>query len=178
MIFLYNNLLDAAALTESSQASGFPVENIQHPFRTKVWRTAGGVAGTANVVIDHGVAVAISCAALINYSWTEAPGTLDLEFNAADAWGAPTATEALTWAANPTVNGNNGTIIKIFAAALTFRYNRLNVVYSPGAVPTDWDLGRMFVGSYFQPTHDRLYGDESGQDFVDLSDMLGTAGGQ
>lgn len=64
ILFLYDNLLDSAALTESSEASGFAVENIQHPFRTKVWRTEGATAGTANVVIDHGSRKVVTCVPL------------------------------------------------------------------------------------------------------------------
>jgi len=178
ILFLYDNLLDIAALTESSEATGFPVENIQHPFRSKVWRTEDATAGTANVVIDHGAAKAVNCIALANYNWASAPGTLDLEFNATDAWEdpSPSETEALTWAANPTANGNPGIIVKTFASK-SYQYNRLNVVYSPGATPTDWDLGRVFVGTYFEPAKNRLAGGIE-QEFIDASYVSRTAEGQ
>ena len=158
ILFLYNNLFDSATLTESSEATGFVAENTQHPFRTKVWTTEGATAGTANLVIDHATAKAVNCVVLAGYDWASAPGTLNLEFNAANAWGDPSATEALTWAANPTANGNRGVIIKTFASK-SYQYNRLNVVYSPGATPTDWDLGRIFLGAYFEPTHTCLEND-------------------
>ncbi len=153
--FLYNNLFDTAAITQSSQNASFPASNLQNAFRTKVWRTAGGTAGTANLVIDHGSAKAVTACALVNYNWTSAPGTLDLEFHTSDAWGGPDNTEALTWIANPDANSNPGIIIKQFAS-ISKRYNRLNVVYSPGATPTDWDLGRIFLGTYFSPTGEYL----------------------
>ena len=73
ILFLYNNLFDDATLTESSEASGFAAENTQHPFRTKVWRTAGATAGTATLKIDHGVAKAVNCVALAGYNWASAP---------------------------------------------------------------------------------------------------------
>ena len=177
ILFLYNNLLDLATLTESSEASGFPAENVKHPFRTKVWRTEGATAGTANLKIDHGSAKAVNCVALANYSWASAPGTLDLEFDDAADFSSIDQTEALTWAANPTANGNNGIIIKKFISA-SYCYNRLNVVYSPGAVPTDWDLGRIFLGTYFEPTHERLYGRDSKQRFEDLALISAAVGGQ
>ncbi len=174
-LFFYNNLLDVATLTASSAATGFPASNLKNPFRTKVWRTAGATAGTANLVIDHATAKAVTCVALAGYNWTSAPGTLNLEFNATDAWGAPSATEALTWSANPTANGNFGIIIKTFASK-SYRYNRLNVVYSPGAVPTDWDLGRIFLGTYFEPTYN--YGPAWSGNYVDESIGNRTIGGQ
>ena len=176
ILFLYNNLFDSATLTESSEATGFPCENTQHSFRSKVWRTEGSTAGTANLVIDHGSAKAVNCVALAGYNWASAPGTLNLEFNATDTWGGPSETESLTWAANPTTNGNYGIIIKTFTSH-SYQYNRLNVVHSPGAVPTDWDLGRIFLGAYFQPTLQYI-SDGVEQSFVDGSYVSKTAGGQ
>jgi hypothetical protein len=172
ILFLYDNLADGATLAASSEASGFPVENIQHPFRTKVFRTAGATPGTANVVFDFGAAVNINCVALADYNWTSAPGTLDLEFNATDVWTSPAATEALTWAANPTANGNRACIGKTFATK-NYRYARLNVVYSTG----DWDLGRIFLGAYFEP--DRHYRYEGySLEFIDPSYISQAVGGQ
>jgi len=173
--FMYDNLIDSATLTESSEATGFPAENVQHPFRTKVWTTSGATAGTANLVIDHGSAKAVTCVVLAGYDWTSAPGTLDLEFNATDSWDSPSHTEALTWAANPTSNGNKGVIVKCFSSQ-SYRYNRLNVVYSPGGTPTDWSLGRIFLGTYFEPTYGRL-ANEIYQDFIDLSYVNSTPQG-
>lgn len=175
ILFLYNNLLDSATLTASSAATGFPASNLQNPFRTKVWRTAGATAGTANLVIDHGSAKAVTCVALTGYSWASAPGTFNFEANATDAWGAPSFTQAITWYASPSGNGNKTTIIKTFASQ-SYRYNRLNVVYSPGAVPTDWDLGRLFVGTYFAPTAN--YIPIWTLDFIDPSITSQTIGGQ
>jgi len=176
ILFLYNNLFDNATLVESSEAAGFPAENTQHSFRTKVWRTAGATAGTAHLDIDLGSAQAVTCIALANYTWTSAPGTLDLEFDDAADYSSIDNTEALTWAAHPTANGNNGIIIKTFASQ-SYQYLRLNVVYSPGGTPTDWDLGRIFIGTYFEPTDDYLLA-EFNQNFIDLSRSQRTPGGQ
>lgn len=176
ILFLYNNLLDSATLTESSQATGFPCENLQNPFRTKYWKTAGATAGTAQLVIDHGSAKAVNAIALTGYDWASAPGTLQVEFNATDSWGAPSATETLTWVSGTTPGGNKGTIIKKLSSTRTYRFNRLSVVYSPGATPTDWYLGRMFLGSYFEPT--RNYGWGYQESVVDPSLVSQTIGGQ
>ena len=132
ILFMYDNLLDTATLTASSAASGFPADNLKNPFRTKPWRTAGSPAGVAQLVIDHGSAKAVDCIALIGYSWSAAPGKLMVEFNTADSWDNPAAREYLTWAANPTTNGNPGIIILKLSAARTYRYNRLSVVAASG----------------------------------------------
>lgn len=172
-LFLYNNLLDSATLTASSEATGFPASNLKNPFRTKYWKTAGGTAGTAQLVINHGSAKEVGAIALTGYpDWAAAPGTLVMEFNDADAWGAPAKTETLTWVAPTTPGGNKGTIIKKLAAAWTYQYNRLSVVNAPG----DWNLGRLFVGSYFEPTRDYAWGYE--EEVVDPSLISPTIGGQ
>jgi len=175
IIFAYSNLLDSATLTASSAATGYPVNNLKNQLRSKVWKTAGATAGTANLVINHGSAKAVTCIALTGYDWLSAPGTLTFEANAADAWGAPSFSQALTWSANPTANGNKATIFLTFASQ-SYQFNRLNVVYSPGATPTDWSLGRLFVGTYFQPTDNLLY--ERQDIFVDPSLVSRTVGGQ
>ncbi len=321
MQFLYNNLLDSATLTASSAATGFPANNLKNPFRTKIWRTAGATAGTANLIIDltpiwattgsnlvsngadwtggppptgwtatnctlaavgggqsgncleitrtagaiqsakqiitcvvgklyrlhfyvHdgtnptenfdvnvtgvGGASLVNCSAassaawdvwgyyyfvadqtsitvelnrdvngagtmlfdtievyemtgasitsvaLTGYNWASAPGTLDLEFSNSNSWGA-LATETLTWHITPTANGNKATIIKTFTEK-NYPYARLNVVHSPGGTPTDWDLGRIFIGTYFQPTYN--YDPQPKIDMGDESIGSKTIGGQ
>ena len=175
ILLLYKNLLLNSTLTASSAATGFPVSNLKNPFRSKAWRTAGATAGTANLVINLGSALAVNCVALTGYTWASAPGTLNLEFNATDDWGAPSATEALTWKAATTPYGNKGSIIKAFASK-TYQYLRLNVVYSPGATPTDWDLGVIHVGTYFQPAVNVSHGFE--YSIIDPSMESVTVGGQ
>lgn len=173
ILFLYSNLIDSATLTASSAATGFAADNLKNPFRTKYWWTAGATAGTAQLVIDHGSAKDVNAIALTGYpDWAAAPGTLQVEFNATDAWGAPSATETLTWVSNTTPGGNKGTIIKKLASTRTYRYNRLSVVNAPG----DWRLGRLFVGTYFEPARDYGWGYE--EIVVDPSLISQTIGGQ
>jgi len=175
MIFLYNNLLDSATLTASSEATGFPASNLKNPFRTKYWKTAGGTAGTAQLVIDSGAGTPppVNAIALTGYpDWLAAPGTLQMEFNATDSWGSPSKTETLTWVAPTTPGGNKGTIIKKLSETHSYRYKRLSVVNAPG----DWNLGRLFVGSYFEPARDYAWGYE--EEVVDPSMISPTIGGQ
>jgi len=73
MLLLYNNLLDTATLTASSEATGFPANNLKNPFRTKCWKTAGTVPGTAQLVVDFGSAQTVDAIALTGYDWATAP---------------------------------------------------------------------------------------------------------
>ncbi len=172
IMFLYNNQFDLATLTASSEATGFPASNLKNPFRSKVWRTAGATAGTANLIIDLGAGTkSTTCIALAGYNWAAAPGTLQLLFHDDASFGAGTHTETLTWAANPTANGNYGVIVKSFDS-YDERYLKLNVVYAPG----DWDLGRIFVGNYFQPAKNYL--NDWGMNFIDESLGAKALGGQ
>lgn len=171
-LFLYNNLLDSATLTASSEATGFPASNLKNPFRSKAWKTAGATAGTAQLIIDHGSAKTVNAIALTGYDWAAAPGTLQVEFNATNSWGSPSATETLTWVSPTTPGGNKGTIIKKLSADRTYRYNRLSVVNAPG----DWSLGRLYLGAYFEPA--RLYGWGYQEQVVDPSLVSRTISGQ
>jgi hypothetical protein len=115
----------------------------------------------------------IDAIALTGYpDWAVAPGTLNMEFAPSNSWGAPTATEALTWVANTTPGGNKGTIIKKLTTTRNYPYARLNVVNAAG----DWNLGRLFVGSYFEPA--RLYAWGYEEEVVDPSLISQTIGGQ
>ena len=172
ILFLYNNLLEIATLTASSAAAGYPASNLKNPFRSKTWKTAGATAGTAQLVVDHGSAKAVNAIALTGYDWASAPGTLKVEFNSSDSWGAPAASETLTWVSATTPGGNKGSIIKKLSAPLTYQFNRLSVVYAPG----DWNLGLMFLGQYFEPAANYNYGYI--EEVIDPSLIASTIGGQ
>ncbi len=170
LLFLYNNLLDSATLTASSAETGFPAANLKNPFRTKYWKTDGATAGTATLEINHGQAKSINAIALTGYpDWLAAPGTLLMEYG--DDGITYAEHDDLTWVAPTTPGGNKGTIIAKVTAQ-NHQYNRLSVVNAPG----DWQLGRLFVGSYFEPA--RTYGYGYGEGVVDPSLISQTIGGQ
>jgi hypothetical protein len=162
----YNKVRDAT-LTASEATTGYPATNLQHPFRGKQWRATD----SANVVVDHGSAKSMSCAALVGYDWSTAPSTLDLEFNTSDSWASPAHTESLTWTSNPSDRGWPAVIFKTFTEQ-TYQYVRLNVGFS-GA----WGLGVLWLGTYWTPSRSRVAGGER----IRLQDpsMVGRAfGGQ
>ena len=170
LLFLYNNLLDSATLTASSEATGFPASNLKNPFRTKTWKTAGATAGTATLEINHGSAKSINAIALTGYpDWLAAPGTLLMEYG--DDGITYAEHDDLTWVAPTTPGGNKGTIIAKITAQ-NHQYNRLSVVNAAG----DWNLGRLFVGTCFEPARTYGYGYE--EEVVDPSLISQTIGGQ
>lgn len=174
ILFMYDNLVDSATITATStggESTGFPVTNLQHSFRTKVWQTS---TGSAKCIFNLGSAQKVSCAALINYDWTSTgPSTLNLEFVASSGFGDAAAhTESLTFAVNPTTNDNNGCIVKTFTSQ-SYQYIRLNIVSTD---TTGWEIGRVFLGTYLEPTDN--YRIEYEQNFIDMSRSLQTIGGQ
>lgn len=172
ILFLFDNIFDLATLTESSQDEDFPAENLQSPFRTKIWKTAGATPGTAVLDIDHGAAKSVSVIALVNYNWESAPSILRILFSSDNEWGTPDGgTEDLTWVANPDTYGNPNIIIKTFASK-NYRYNRFDVVNAGG----DWELGRIFLGTYFEPTRD--YAHDRTERIIDPSFVDMTVDGQ
>ena len=180
ILFLYDNLLDSATVTASStggESTGFPVTNLQHPFRTKVWRTS---TGSAKATINLGSAQKVTSVALANYNWTSTgPSTLDLEFATSSGFSTGSTalpntikhTESLAYSSNPTANGNKACIVKTFTSQ-AYQWVRLNVVSSA----TDWDIGRMFLGPHFAPTDN--YRIDWSEDLIDPSFISVSVGGQ
>lgn len=177
VLFMYNNLVDVstAVTSTSTGRAAFPTSNLQHPFRTKVWKTdTGAVNVTFNLSTAPGK---ITACALVNYDWTgtTGPKTLNLELSASSAFSTGAAvTEALAWKANPTTNSNPGCVVKTFTS-VAYPWARLSVDSTQDT--TGWSLGRIFLGNYLQPTDDYRYAGYS-LGFTDPSIASQTVGGQ
>lgn len=130
---------------------------------------------TGSIVFNLGSAQSVTAIAIADYSWASAPQRLQLEFNSSDSWAAPAVTETLTWYANPTANGNRAIIPKTFTSHV-YQYVRLVWSYGPAGTLTDTDIGRMHLGTYFEPTQQYLISHK--QDMIDPSYISRTIGGQ
>lgn len=161
---LWDNLIDKSGvvLTESSEASGLPVENIINQLRTKVWQTAVALA-EETVVIDLLTAQAVTAIILLDHDLTAADSGIILEGNATDSWGSPSVSETLTW--------TTGTIKKYFASQ-TYRYWRLRFTKSSSSEARQ--IGRVFLGTYY----DQLTLSDLSITPVDLSKSVRAIGGQ
>lgn len=134
---LWNNLVDTGTLTVNSEDSDFPKENIRHPFRTKVARTAGITSEWFKW--DLATAQSVTCVALVNHNF-DGSGTYKIQGNATDSWGSPSVDETITF--------NSGTMIKFFTGG-SYRWWRLLMTNSSG---TYIEVGRPFIGSYYEFT--------------------------
>jgi len=136
--FMYDNLIDSATLTESSQQDTLPAENIQNHLKTKVWRTGATVA-SEYVVIDMGSAQSVTCVVIHAHNLTASDTGIALEGNTADSWGAPAFTQSLTRVDGP---------ISAYFAAQSYRYWRITFTKSSSAETRD--IGRVFLGTYYE----------------------------
>lgn len=139
MRFAYSNLVDDATLTASSEDLRFPVENAQDQRLAKVWRTQQATSVTC--VVDLGSAQAVDTVAIVGHDLSTS-ATLTIEGNAADSWGAPTFSTALT--------ALDGMILKFFASAQTFQYWRF-VIDDASAANAYVSIGRLWLGEYITP---------------------------
>jgi hypothetical protein len=131
----YQNLVDDADLTPNTEDPFFPVENIQDIHLGCAWRTVGT---TAQVVIDCGSALEVSCIGLAGLNVTD-DATITVEANSSDSWGAPPFSTSLDVAE---------TMLK-FIATQTYRYWRVTIADATnpdGYVAT----GRVHLGEYLQ----------------------------
>jgi hypothetical protein len=132
----YVNLVDAADLTPLNEEPLFPVTNVQELPLSERWKTT---TTTAQVVIDLGSALDVSCFALAGHNAT-ASATATLEGNATDSWGAPSFSQAVTLA---------DTTMLFLSATQTYRYWRLTI--TDGTNPDGYlQVGRIFLGEYLQ----------------------------
>jgi hypothetical protein len=167
MRLFYANKIDLSGVvfTPTSEQATLPVENLANEFRRKVWRTGTSTA-TERVVIDLGAATAITAVILLDHTLTAADSNILLEAHTSDSWGAPSFSQALTYAAD---------VIGLTFASQNYRYWRLS--FTKSAAGETRDIGRLFLGPYVEleeaPDYSG-YGDE----VMDLSSKIKSDAGQ
>lgn len=131
--FYSNNLADSSDLTGSNENLLFPVENIQDPRRTKVFRSQ---TNTDSVVFDFGSAKDLDSVIIVDnprsgFGFT----SIELQLNSSNSWGAPAFTQSIT------PNSDFGIAFAEFATQ-TYRYARLVMTSSLGYC----ELANVFLG--------------------------------
>lgn len=90
-----DNLVDRSSLSSSSENLLFPISNIKDPRRSKVFRST---SNSDSVVFDFLETSDVDTVFLISDKRNGFGfSTVTLEFNATDSWGAPAATETVTF---------------------------------------------------------------------------------
>jgi len=140
MSFIYYNYcdLDDTTITASTENAFFPASNLQDTRSTKVFRST---AGSATVVFDMQAAVEIDTFACVPHfvNGFGFNGSLTLEANATNTWGAPAFSVTITDGTD--IDRTFNTAYKEFSASQTYRYWRLS------ATGTSYvELSRVYLG--------------------------------
>lgn len=186
--FLYTDLARNTAdadITGSTEATGFPAENLKNEKITARWRTTDLTDETA--AFDRTSAVSINCVAVINHNlndFTSTTPTVTFEGDDAATFdsdgGNPQNIETLTVV--------SGIIVKYFSATTARRYWRIKMTGGAGT-ETYYTIGRLMFGTYFQSNRtiaprsygrkrtdfgktSRSIGGQTHSDFQDLFDVI------
>ena len=152
--YIADNLVESAsAVTVSTEDSTYEKENLynRRPGKPFKFTTTAG-----NIVIDFGSATSIDSIAVIGHNIDSGATTIDLEGNAADSWGAPSLTEAVTQ-----VDTN---MYKIFTSD-SYRYWRFVVAGAAATVK----IGELILGVSVTLTNNYQWGMEKARTYKNIS---------
>lgn len=139
--FLWQNEIDTATITASSEAAGFPVSNLQDRWHTRPWRTTGLADEWAKFdLLEEKDIQAI----VIKEHNFQAGASVRIHAYS-DAW--------ITLAYLKTLPITSGQIVKLWRIPLTYRWWML-AIKDPGNPDGYSRIGRPFLGGYFRPSYD------------------------
>jgi len=132
--FFYNNLVETASIVPSTVNAQYPISNLQHDFRTKVFRST---TNSDSIVFDMGAIEDVD-SVVVSDNWRNGFGfaTCTIEGNATDSWGAPAFSTILTF------DSVFGIGIKEFAATESYRFWRIVLTSTLGYC----ELASIFIG--------------------------------
>lgn len=131
--FYIENLIDSASIAASTTNAQYPIANLTHDFRTKVWRST---SNSDNIVFDMGAAVDVDTIAIAD-NWRNGFGfsTMTIEANATDVWTSPAFSTTLTY------DADFGIGFKEFTTE-TYRYWRIVLTSTLGYC----EIANIFIG--------------------------------
>lgn len=143
--FLSTNLVtqSATVITPSTEASFYPASNLKDPRTTKSFRSTGT---SVTIVFDFVTTETINTFAVKGHKYDGFGfnGSLTLELNATDSWGAPAFSTTLT----PNTTHNIG--YKTFADQ-SYRFARISASGTSYA-----ELSNIFIGEYTQLANNNI----------------------
>lgn len=132
----WNNLIEDTTITASTERTGYPATNLIIPQLTRIFSFN---TNSGNIVIDLSAATQIKSIIIGNTNITSS-GTLVIEGNATDSWGAPSYSQAITI--------NDDAKNQILYLDQTYRYFR--IVFGTDATLSYVTVGHLFIGDYTQ----------------------------
>lgn len=170
MLIGWDNKVDTASLSASSEIATLPASNVQEPHLSLKWHMAAGVK-SGYVVIDAGSSVSCSVLAVLGTNLTSA-ATMQLRASDADS-GAVSSLLYDSGSISAGVDDNYGAIYKSWTAQAA-RYWRLDL--ADASLPDNIQVGRIFLGPAWTPTINMQL--DPGFDSVDPSRIDKSYGGQ
>jgi hypothetical protein len=173
----FYNLVDQSTtdISATSENAFFPASNIQHPFASKVYRSATGT-NTASVVFDFKTVEDVDMILVrpdlnSGFGFT---GSLTIEANIIDSWASPIYSTTLT------VDNSLDLGIKLLDTVENYRFWRIT-----GTGNDYFELSNIFIGKYFETEKnisinwkctdkslDKISSNAFGNDFITINGRL------
>lgn len=165
--FLCYNAFDDATLSSSSSTTGYSVGNLQKNYRGAKWRTA---TLATSYVSAHLASMAAKCVGLTGFNFGY-DAQITVKGNASDGtWDSPefeqtfnvfsdfAYTSRNAWEQRR-VDGDNWRSVSInyFSAEETHNWWRIEIM-DPTNSDGYMEIGRAYLGDYFEPTYNMVYG--------------------
>jgi hypothetical protein len=131
--FYSTNLVDEATITATNENALFPASNIQHHFRTKVFRST---TNSDSIVFDFGETSDADTVIIVPDPLQGfGVSTVTIEFNGTNSWGAP------AYSTSVTIDNTHGFGIAEFATK-SYRFARLVLTSTLGYC----EISKVFIG--------------------------------
>lgn len=147
--FIYDNPVDRATLTPSSEAGGMPADNLKTKLRSEKWRTTG-CASESLIIMTPGCE-ALNVLSIVEHNFTAA-ATIRVQANSSNSWASTPVDITFTALEPPDIDdaggfGMGGFGEGGFGGGLTTLPNRLQV---PIVIFIDELLGGATVGYLYK----------------------------
>lgn len=164
MRIAWNNYADDAEMTVSSEKTTLPATNVQHEFRTKIWRSDGTLT-SEHLSFDLGESKLVSAAIVLDHNFSLSNGSLFQLRHCEDNW-TGVGTLAFEW--TPGTNPAHVVFPPIASQHWRIVYTKTNQF--------DAEVGRVFIGGHEQLPAPEFTGYTRSQD--DISLRMKSIGGQ
>lgn len=169
--FLLSSVHDVSTLSEASQKTGLPSENVQDQLIRKVYRTTSKSA--QYVVFDAGGATGFNCFFVGNINFTK-NAVIKVQANASNSWTTPSVDVTITMETDKLGNPVPK-LAHFWDSVQSYRYARF-YFDDGGNATSSLEIGRIMFGRYTEP----LYNTRDGfrKRFIDPSRGSKTRGRQ
>lgn len=131
---------DAASLTATSAADGYPASNVQLPHvnDAEAWKSTGANA-TERLVFDMGTVYSVSAFAALGHDFNSDYTNIKVQANSADSWASPAFSHTCTY--------REGRLVEFFAEQ-AYRY--WSLVFTKDAAATVATIARVLLGEHYE----------------------------